>query len=263
MQKMPKSPVTGRTGTFLFEHKVIGRHPARYFLDESCGYVWADSPNWLDEAYSDAIALTDTGIVLRNFGNIETVSTVMRANGLEAARGIDLGGGYGLLVRGLRDRGLDFYWSDPYADNLLARGFEAAKGPYQVATAFEVLEHLPDPLSHLQAAREEYAFDTLFFSATCFDPNNIPGLDWWYWAFETGQHISFFSETCLDFMADQLGMKKVHIRGEMYAFTTLDELTWPRSWKRRRIKKQYRGVSLTQQDYEDMKRRVSQRQAEA
>jgi hypothetical protein len=261
---MPNSPLTGQEGKFLFEAKVIGRHPARYFLDESCGYIWVDSPTWLDEAYSDAIALTDTGIVMRNLGNIETISMTMWANGLQNKKGVDIGGGYGLLVRGLRDIGVDFYWSDPYAENLLARGFEAEAGAsYQVATAFEVLEHLPNPLSHLEAARSDFGFDTVFFSATCFDPKNIPGLDWWYWAFETGQHISFFSENCLDFMAQKLGMKKVHIRGEIYAFTTLDELNWPRSWKRRKLEKQIKECSLTQQDYEAMKRRVKGMQSQS
>lgn len=257
---MPNSPLTGQSGTFLFEANVIGRHAARYYLDESCGYIWVDGPDWLEEAYSDAIALTDTGIVARNLGNIQTVSATLRANGLAGLRGVDLGGGYGLLVRGLRDVGIDFYWSDPFAENLLARGFEADDGKYAVATAFEVLEHLPDPLSHIKKARTQFGFDTLFFSATCFDPENVPGLDWWYWAFETGQHISFFSEQCLDFMAAQMGMRKVHVRGEIYAFTTLDDLKWPRRWKRRRLEKNFRGSSLTQDDYEEMKRRVKGQQ---
>ena len=216
-----------------------------------------DSPNWLEEAYSDAIAVTDTGIVARNLGNIRIVSTVMRANGLANVRGIDIGGGYGLLVRGLRDIGLEFHWSDPYADNLLARGFEADGGSYAVATAFEVFEHLPDPLSHLQAARAQFGFETIFFSATCFDPNDIPGPDWWYWAFEAGQHISFFSEGCLDYMAEQLGMQKFHIKGDLYAFSTLQDVKWPGKWQRHKLERHFRKASLTQRDFEDMKRRVN------
>lgn len=258
---MPNSPLTGHAGVLLFESKVIGRHPAKYYLDESCGYIWVDTPTWLDEAYSDAIALTDTGIVARNLSNIRGVSTAMRANGLADVRGIDIGGGYGLFVRGLRDIGLNFHWSDPYAENLLARGFEADGGTYSVATAFEVLEHLPNPLAHIQDARGNFGFDTLFFSATCFDPKDIPPRDWWYWAFETGQHISFFSEQCLDYMAGQLGMHKVHLRGDLYAFSALDDLRWPGGWQRRKLAKAYRGASLTQQDYDDMKQRVKGAQA--
>ncbi len=150
---------------------MIGRHRARCYLDESCGFIW------LDEAYSDAIALTETGILARNLKNIRVVSVAMRANGLEQARGIDLGAGYGLLFRGLRDVGIDFHWSDPFAENLLARGFEADENPYDVAAAFEVLEHLPNPLAHLKATQSQFGYETLFFSATCFDRNKIPGPD--------------------------------------------------------------------------------------
>ncbi|MEX0366539.1 MAG: class I SAM-dependent methyltransferase [Ruegeria sp.] len=253
---MSQSPLTGQAGRLLFEHKVIGRHNAAYYLDESCGYIWVDAPHWLDEAYSDAIALTDTGILARNLNNIRIVSIAMRANGLAQARGIDLGAGYGLLVRGLRDVGIDFHWSDPFADNLLARGFEADEGPYEVAAAFEVLEHLPDPLGHLKTARAQFGYETLFFSATCFDPGDIPGPDWWYWAFETGQHISFFSEQCLDFMAHELGMRKVHLKGDVYAFTTLSDLSWPGGWTRRRLERKARKASLAEQDYAAMKQRV-------
>ncbi|RBW53685.1 class I SAM-dependent methyltransferase [Ruegeria sp. A3M17] len=257
---MPYSPITGQLGVLLFESEVIGRHPAKYFLDESCGYIWVENPTWLEEAYSDAIALTDTGIVARNLSNLRRVSTAMRANGLADARGIDIGGGYGLFVRGLRDIGLNFHWSDPYAENLLARGFEADDGTYAVATAFEVLEHLPDPLSYIKEARTKFDFETLFFSATCFDPKDLPPRDWWYWAFETGQHISFFSEQSLDYMAEQLEMQKVHLRGDLYAFTALDSLTWPSRWQQWRIRKAFRRASLTQQDYEDMKQRVKSMQ---
>ncbi|WP_170407934.1 class I SAM-dependent methyltransferase [Ruegeria arenilitoris] len=253
---MPKSPITGQVGTYLFEAKVIGHHSAKYYLDNSCGYIWVENPTWLEEAYSDAIALTDTGIVARNLKNTQSITQVMRANRLTHECGVDLGGGYGLLVRGLRDSGLDFHWSDPYARNLLARGFEAVDKNYAVATAFEVLEHLPNPLDFLTQARARYGFDTLFFSATCFDPHEIPHRDWWYWAFETGQHISFFSEKCLDYMAVQLGMRKVHLRGDIYAFTILEKLRWPGRLQRRILDRKHRRVSLTQKDYEDMKQRV-------
>lgn len=147
-----------------------------------------------------------------------------------------------------------------FATNLFARGFEADDTPYAVATAFEVLEHLPDPLGHLIAMRDRYRFHTIFFSATCFDPGDIPDRDWWYWAFETGQHISFFSNNCLRHMADRLDMRLVHIKGDVYAFTTASSLSWPRGWQRRKLDKKFRTSSLTQTDYDVMKQRVKAHQ---
>lgn len=251
------SPLTKTDGRFLFQHKVIGRYKAEYFIDDSVGYIWAGNPTWLDEAYSDAIALTDTGVFARNLKNIEAVSAVLRYNGMSAAQGIDIGAGYGLFVRGMRDIGHDFYWSDKYADNLVARGFEADQHVFDVAVAFEVLEHLPNPLKFLIESRATYNWSTLFFSATCFDKEDVPGTDWWYWAFETGQHISFFSYQCLEFIAEKLGLYLVHLTGDLYAFTDNPKLTWPaRKLTRSLLRLRFKRASLTQSDYETMKARL-------
>jgi hypothetical protein len=34
---------------------------------------------------------------------------------------VDIGGGYGLLTRLMRDRGFDFYWKDPHCENIFAK----------------------------------------------------------------------------------------------------------------------------------------------
>lgn len=258
----PLSPLSETPGRLLFEHNVLGRHTASYYLDESSGYIWVDAPHWLDEAYSDAIALTDTGILARNLTNIPAVATVMRHNGLAQARGIDLGAGYGIFVRGMRDIGIDFHWSDAFADNLLARGLEADEAPFDVAVAFEVLEHLPNPLGFLRESRSQHGWRTLFFSATCFDEANLPGKDWWYWAFETGQHISFFSQRCLEGIAKELGLRLVHLKGELYAMTEQPDLNWPSKWASARLQRRYKRASLTQTDYETMKAQVKRMQSD-
>jgi 2-polyprenyl-3-methyl-5-hydroxy-6-metoxy-1,4-benzoquinol methylase len=58
----------------------------------------------------------------------------------------------------MRDRDFDFYWSDKYSENLLARGFAANHGPYGVAVAFEVLEHLPNPIEFLRESKQPFEF---------------------------------------------------------------------------------------------------------
>lgn len=218
------SPITGAASPLLFTEKVLGRHPANYHFDETIGYIFVDGPHWMDEAYSDAIAITDTGIMARNIGNISKISKLLILADLTNARGVDLGAGYGLFVRGIRDAGFDFYWQDKYAKNLVARGFEAASetGPYQIGVAFEVLEHTPNPAAFLKEAIETYGLDTIFFSACCFNPKSIPDKNWWYWAFETGQHISFFSEQALDSIGDQISRKKFYFGGGIYAFSNQD-----------------------------------------
>ena len=215
------SPLTGRQCRELFRHEVIGRFDAQYFLDESIGYIFVANPIWLEEAYSNAIAVTDTGILERNQRNVDVVSKAILRERHPFTKGVDLGGGYGIFVRAMRDAGFDFYWTDKYAENLLARGFEAERGNHSTAVAFEVLEHLENPLAFLKAAQDEFGFDTCFFSASCFDERNIPGEDWWYWSFETGQHISFFSQRALHWLAGQMGMRLWHLKDDVFAFSSL------------------------------------------
>ena len=46
----------------------------------------------------------------------------------------------------MRDKGYDFYWQDIYSKNLYATDFEYTKNTkYEMLTAYEVFEHLPDP----------------------------------------------------------------------------------------------------------------------
>ena len=128
---------------------------------------------------------------------------------------------------GMRDAGLNFFWHDLYSDNLLARGFEAAKGSYDAAVAFEVLEHTTNPLKFLLDQKNNYGFSRLVFLVTCFVDANIPDKDWWYWAFETGQHISFFTERSLHYMAKCLEMRVRHLVADIYIF---EELALPESF---------------------------------
>ena len=71
-----------------------------------------------------------------------TDMTIMIARGFglsEQEQVLDWGGGDGLLVRLLRDAGLDAYHHDRYADNLYAAGFEGDPTKrYSMVTAFEV-----------------------------------------------------------------------------------------------------------------------------
>ena len=214
------SPMSGSASRLLFQHQVLGKHLGNYYHDQQIGYIFTHEPHWLDEAYSEAVSPLDTGILARNLANVDTISRCLLTNSHHCVvNGIDLGAGYGLFVRGMRDIGIDFYWSDRYSDNLLARGFEARSAEYSVAVAFEVLEHLPNPIEFLRESYREFRFHTCFFSALCFDEQKLPGSDWWYWTFESGQHISFFSRRALAWMAEQLEMQLWYIKGDVFAFS--------------------------------------------
>ena len=90
------SPVTGSKCDYLFTSKVLGKYEVKYYYDKSIGYIFVEEPFWLEEAYSSAIALTDTGILVRNNINVSRVSKVLECGQLHVTKGVDLGGGRGI-----------------------------------------------------------------------------------------------------------------------------------------------------------------------
>ena len=128
----------------IFHGQIRGRDVA-YFECNLCGYVQTEEPTWLDEAYSTVINASDTGIISRNLSNVSLVLATLVLLGRTAGRVVDYAGGYGILVRMLRDIGVDAYWNDPYSENLVARGFEYHQSGADLVTAFEAFEHFLNP----------------------------------------------------------------------------------------------------------------------
>jgi Methyltransferase domain len=121
---------------------------------------------------------------------------------------IDYGGGYGMLVRMMRDRGFDFYRYDTHCENLFAQTFDAqlsAQPSYTLLTAFEVFEHLEEPNTDF-ALMLKYSRNVLF--STEVQPENwVPNsTSWWYVLPETGQHISLYSIKALHILAERQGL---------------------------------------------------------
>ena len=184
---------------------VLMRHLAEYRQCEACGYVFIVEPHWLEEAYSTAIAALDTGIVTRNLWLADATSALLGLSLRHVRRSLDYGGGSGLLVRLMRDRGHDFHWHDAYSPNLLAGGFESDAGAtYDMLTAFELVEHLDEPVATIDAM---HALAPVLVVSTELLPAGTSGVDdWWYFAPESGQHIGFFTTRSLAILAERLGL---------------------------------------------------------
>lgn len=97
--------------------------------------------------------------------------------------------GYGILVRLLRDRGIDAMWSDPYCKNLLAVGFEHTAEKANLVTAFEAFEHFVEPL--LEAEKLFAIAPNLLISTTLIATAASAPNEWWYHGLDHGQHISY------------------------------------------------------------------------
>jgi hypothetical protein len=204
-------PICNSTMALAFSAKVMEQYDARFDYCDRCGFMRVRNPTWLAEAYADAITLTDTGLVMRNLAVAQKLSAVLYAVIGERGQGIynDAAGGYGLLARLMRDYGFDFFWSDKYCENLFARGFEYApeRGACKGVTAVEVMEHVEDPLEFVTSTLAETRADTFIFTTELFAGPPPDPQDWWYYCFDTGQHIAFYQKRTLEHLASTLGMK--------------------------------------------------------
>jgi hypothetical protein len=193
----------------FFSAQVLGKYDVTYFFCSECRFLHTEKPYWLAEAYADAIVASDTGIVRRNLDASAKAAAVFAWIFSGRGKYLDMAGGYGLFTRLMRDMGFDCYWSDPYASNCFARGFEAEFGPshvYRGVTAFEALEHMESPLDFVRSVFDKTGCDAFLFSTELYTEDEPP-MSWWYYGRHSGQHISFFHRTTLERMAALLGME--------------------------------------------------------
>lgn len=194
--------------TSLFGSAVLlNKHRIQYFRCNSCGFLQTEEPYWFQEAYCEVIACTDVGLVSRNLTFSQVTQALIHVFFDAEGKFLDYGGGYGLLVRMMRDKGFDFYWHDKWCDNLFARAFEASKAgteTFELLTAFEVFEHLSHPLDEL---REMLRFSKNVLFSTELLPIHAPPLgEWPYYSLEHGQHVSFYTRSSLSALAKRLGV---------------------------------------------------------
>jgi hypothetical protein len=212
-----KCPVCLNQMKFAFTAKVLGKHPADYDVCDTCGFLRAREPYWLDEAYSRAIAAADTGLVMRNFTLASKIAGAlywcMGDHG--AGQYLDTAGGYGMLTRLMRDIGFNFYWADKYCENLLAPRFDykVELGASHAVTAIEVLEHLTDPAAFVEETLAAAGSQTLIFTTELYIGSPPHPDAWWYYTFGTGQHIGFFQRRTLEILGARLGLKLVSANG--------------------------------------------------
>lgn len=218
---LEKCPICGSFSSPVFIAKILGKYEAEYFSCPTCGFLYVHDPFWLEEAYNNPIACADTGIAQRNIHLSNMVSSILFFLFDCEGKYLDVAGGYGLFVRLMRDVGFDFFWSDKYAENLFARGFEVETSQnvqFTAATAFEILEHVVNPLDFMESVFKEASTKTLIFSTELFEGHPPRPNEWWYYSFETGQHISFYQKKTLQFIADTLGLH-MHSHGMLHILT--------------------------------------------
>jgi hypothetical protein len=188
--------------------RVLGRHDVGYFHCPACDLMQTEPPYWLGEAYRATGTSLDTGAIRRTQLNCDLVRAVSALLDVRPGQPcLDYGAGPGILVRAMRDAGLDFRWHDRYAKNLFAEGFESPeRETYRLVTAFEVWEHLPDVAPALEtffAPRHDFLLISTFLHRGGHRDK------WWYYVPETGQHVAFFSARTMAHVAERFGYEPI------------------------------------------------------
>jgi 2-polyprenyl-3-methyl-5-hydroxy-6-metoxy-1,4-benzoquinol methylase len=210
--------ICGSEQTAYSRAQIISKYDIQYFTCPSCGFIQTEEPYWLDEVYGSAIASSDVGAVSRMLSLGKTVSQYISLLFDARASFLDYGGGHGLFARHMRDKGYDFYWYDKYAKNLYANGFEAQQGQtFGLVTAFEVFEHLADPLPEIEKMLRYSR--SLLFSTLLVPASGPKPLEWSYFALETGQHISFYTLESLRIVAKKSGLFLHSVGGYLHLLT--------------------------------------------
>lgn len=191
----------------VFTAEVLNKHPVRYYECVTCGSLQTEVPFWLADAYRPEALATDVGIVERTIQLSLQVPVLLDRLGVDGSTAcLDWGGGNGLFTRMMRDRGLNFRVHDKYVDNHYAPYFDVGEDevrPFPVMTAFEVLEHLPDPAQDLEKI---FRHDPDIFVTMTGVYQKQPA-DWWYLSRDNGQHVFFYSYRALQMIAERRGMQ--------------------------------------------------------
>jgi hypothetical protein len=203
------------TSALFGEAKILNKYLVCYFRCECCGFIQTENPYWLDEAYSETITKSDIGLIGRNLQMAYPTRKLILTCFDPTDKFIDYGGGYGIFVRLMRDQGFDFYRHDPLCKNLFADGFDASPNiNYTLVTAWEVFEHLADPLTEIE---KMLSYSRNFFFSTTLLPITPQPLDqWWYYGLEHGQHIAFYTHESLQVIAQKFGLKVHFTNGSLH-----------------------------------------------
>lgn len=203
----------------IFSARVPNKHNIKYYYCDYCGFLQTEEPYRLKEAYSNSICITETGIMSRNIGSSKITAVILYFLFEKFSKFLDFGGGYGIFSRLMRDIGFDFYWYDPQSTNLLARGFEikSNKYKYELITAFEVFEHFAEPIKEIGSTLQ--FSDNILFSTDLLPFTLAKPEEWWYYALESGQHISFYSYRTLKYIAQKYDMNIYSNGRNIHMFT--------------------------------------------
>ena len=186
--------------------------PVYYALCSQCGFCFApELMNWEAEKfkeniYNDKYITVDPDYIeARPRANATNLISIFGERA-HSFRHLDYGGGDGLMAKILRASN----WQSSSYDPLVTRDSEMRQfGKFELITAFEVFEHVPDVQVLMSNLRILLASNGLVLFSTLLSDGNIRAgqrLSWWYASPRNG-HISLYSRKSLATLAHHHGFK--------------------------------------------------------
>lgn len=124
-------------------------------------------------------------------------------------RGLDYGGGNGLTASLLSTQGWSYKSCDPIS-NPIAPSTDF--GNFNLISAFEVFEHIPDPIHGMSHLASYAADDCLLIVGTQVTDGQVKNsrLDWWYAGPRNG-HVTLHSKSSLELLFNKHSFKYIQI----------------------------------------------------
>lgn len=199
--------------------------PVYYAICSKCGFCFSpELYEWtLDEferrIYNDEYILVDPDYIeTRPRANAAALLS-MFSNLPSSVRHLDYGGGNGLLVKLLHESNWESISYDPFADRNIC---VAQLGKFELITAFEVFEHVPDVQELMSNLRSLLSSNGLILFSTLLSDGNIHSnqrISWWYASPRNG-HISLFSRNSLAILAQNSGFNFGSFSQGLHVFLT-------------------------------------------
>jgi hypothetical protein len=207
----------------LFNKIVLDKYDVSYFRCKYCGFMQTEKPYWLHEAYESPFSIVDTGLICRPLFFSKVTENIILKYYQSSARFLDYGGGNGVFVRLMRDKGYDFYRLDKYAANIYAAGFDLldvneADRKFELLTSVEVVEHFEDPVCGFS---EMFSFTNDLLCTTLLQETSDQAdmINWYYLAEFSGQHISFYTKKSMTIMAEKFDCNYYTNEFDLHLFT--------------------------------------------
>lgn len=203
----------------------LAKIPVYYSLCNVCGFCFApDLLAWtLDEfqrqIYNDQYIHVDPDYIeKRPQANAASLCSMFGCLP-SSVRHLDYGGGNGLLMRLLRESKWNSFSYDPFVD----RDTNVKQlGKFELITAFEVFEHVPDVQELMSDLCSLLSPDGLILFSTLVSDGNIrpnQRVNWWYASPRNG-HISLFSKKSLAILAKHSGFNFASFSQGFHTFFT-------------------------------------------